>query len=551
MGEHEDLQALWRAAKPEDLASLRSLDAALVRSGFRVEGKSVREWIADFPARRARWFDGGEAVGHVCEAGLAAVPALVDALRSKRPDLPAKADTSLRAQCIEALERITPPPTCAVPALLEALRLPGARVRRMALVVLAKLRPRPTAAVLRAVLPCLRDKQDSQLRGRAARLLARLEGPLPAEVRDAALERLGDPVRFVRRYALGVLGRFPGDTGVLTALEEQALLDDDNRLEALRVLTELAPERGIAGLLDTARKAAADRPEASNMRGLEAALQEGSHREPGMRALLLLGRMGARAVSALPALRELTWAWKLAPYADAAIDDITRDVLRRRAPPLPPERFHEPRVAALLRDLPPPREPSEEPSRVLARWAAGLRDFGPELTVRVALAAARRVLWLWEYQDPNNSSPRASVMAMDRWVCEPTEAHAGSALDSGNFVPSQVASSPDAFSASWSVTYATLCLPGAAKEPLLAEEDGGHLGACVHAACRALSRQSVITWSFGHSEESPEPLTPLEAAREMRQAILDEVLPWACGTWDPVRDVPPLRAGLLGSGAPG
>ncbi|AKQ67249.1 hypothetical protein A176_004161 [Myxococcus hansupus] len=142
MAEHEDLDALWRKARPDDLASLRRLDAALVRSGYQVEGKTVREWIAAFSANRIRWFDGSEANERVCAAGLAAVPALVETLGRADHESSWQASLNMRGQCVAALGTIEPLPTCAIPALLEALRLPGANVRRMALAVLARMRPR-------------------------------------------------------------------------------------------------------------------------------------------------------------------------------------------------------------------------------------------------------------------------------------------------------------------------------------------------------------------------------------------------------------------------
>ncbi|MCY1023336.1 HEAT repeat domain-containing protein [Pyxidicoccus sp. MSG2] len=550
MRDDDDLHQQRHGARPDDLASLRRLDAAMVRAGFRVAGKTVREWVADFARVRARWFDNGEAVSHVIAAGLGAVPVLVDTLRAKRLDVPPKADSSVRAQCIEALGSIEPLPTCAIPALLETLRTPSARVRWMVLAVLERMRPRPTAAVIRALLPCLQDKHDAQSRSRAARVLAQVDGALPAEVRRAAMARLMDSDRSVRRQALQVLGRFPGDAEVLTALEEQALLDDVNRLEALRILADLEPSRAFPLLLDVARRAAEDRPGDQRLGQMDAFVTVLARREEGMRALLLIARLGERAVSTLPELVGLRSLTPMATYANAAIDDLARDVLRRRAPPLAPERFHGAHVTALLRDVPPPREPDETPGKALARWAEDLREQGPDLIVRVALAAARRVLGLWEYQQPNTEGVRRAVMAMDRWVCQPAEALVQDARLAGYTVPSQF-SSPDAFSAAWSVTYATRCLPSDAPGDAQREEnEGDALGACVNAACRALSRQSVITWALGSSEESPTPLQPRQAAQEVRRAILDEVLPWALGTWDPVKDVVRLADTLRAGGAP-
>ena len=548
MAEHEDLDALRRTARPDDLASLRRLDAALVRSGYQVQGKTVREWIAAFPKDRIRWFDGREASDRVCEAGLAAVPALMEALARADHESSWQASLNMRGQCVAALGTIDPLPLCAIPALLGVLRQPGARVWRMALAVLARMRPHATPAALRAVMPCLREKGDLPMRLHAAKVLAAMQDPLPEEVRAAGLSLLGDAHRALRREGLLVLARFPRDEGVLTALEEQAILDDENRLEALRVLSMSAPSRAIPRLLElasNARKRQQDGPPPPSWRG---PLGESQRSEDGKRALLFIGRLGARGAESLASLDALRSVELLTPYADAVIDDIARAVLRQQAPPLTTGRFQNPLCAALLTDVPWPVERTEEPSLALRPWLTALTTLGPEVKARVALAAARHVLWLWESQDPNNDYSRCTIMAMDRWLCEPTEANAAQAAGMGNFIPSQFCA-PDAFSAAWSVNYASRCVPQPAASSVPSSHDEeDSLWACVHAACRALSRRSVITWAFGASAASAEPLSPQDSAREVHRAIVDEVLPWACGAWDPVKDTPPLRAALRANG---
>ncbi|WP_141620456.1 HEAT repeat domain-containing protein [Myxococcus sp. AB036A] len=544
MAEHEDLDALWRKARPDDLASLRRLDAALVRSGYQVEGKTVREWIAALAGDRIRWFDGRDAHDRVCQAGLAAVPALMEALARADQEASWQATRNMLGQCVAALGTIDPLPTCAIPALLDVLRQPVARVRRMALAVLTRMRPRATPIALRAVLPCLKERGDAPTRQHAAQVLAAMQDPLPEEVRVAALALLGDAHRAVRREGLHVLARFPRDEEVLTALEEQAIVDDENRNEALRVLSLLAPARAIPRLLEVASSARSrrqeDGPPPPSWRG---PLGETRRLEDGKRALLFIARLGVRGAEALASLDTLRSVEVLAPYVDAVMDDITRAVLRQQAPPLRTDRFQEPLCAALLTDVAWPVERTEEPSLALRPWLEPLAAFGTEVEVRVALAAARRVLWLWESQDPNNDWSRRAVMAMDRWLCEPSEEHAAQVAEVGNFTPSQFCA-PDAFSAAWAVNYACGCVPrpAAPVAPRRTEEDP--LGACVHAACRALSRRSVITFALGASEESPEPLSPHESARQVHRAIVDEVLPWACGAWDPVKDTPRLRKAL-------
>ncbi|MCP3064169.1 hypothetical protein LXT21_35895 [Myxococcus sp. K38C18041901] len=538
---HEDLDSLWRKARPDDLASLRRLDAALVRSGYQVRGKTVREWIAASAQDRIRWFDGREASDRILEAGLAAVPALVEALTRADAAASWQASLNLRGQCVAALGTITPLPTCAIPTLLDVLHQPVARVRRMALAVLARMRPRASTLALRAVLPCVEDPGDPQTRVLATQVLAAMQAPLPDEVRAAALARLADVHPAVRRAGLQVLTRFGQDEAALTAMEEHAILDDENRLEALRMLSGLAPSRAIPRLLELASSARARKRSGPAPLAWKGPLGETRRSEDGKKALLFIGQLGARGAQALASLDALRAVEVLAPYADAVIDDITRAVLRQQAPPLRTDRLKEPLCAALMADIMWPTESTPEPFEALRPWLASLVSSGAETKVRVALAATRRVLGLWETQHPNNDGPRRAVMAMDHWFVEPTEAHAAQVAELGNLTPSQFFA-PDAFSAAWAVNHASRCL----SRP--AETDEDSLSACVQAACRALSRQSVITFALGTSQEPSEPLGPLEAAREVHRAILDEVLPWACGAWDPVRDPPRLRATLRADG---
>ncbi|GHG72862.1 hypothetical protein [Comamonas sp. JC664] len=548
MAEHEDLDTLWRKARPDDLASLRRLDAALVRSGYQVEGKTVREWIAAFPADRIRWFNGGEASERVCSAGLAAVPALVETLGRADHESSWQASLNLRGQCVAALGTLEPLPTCAIPALLGALRPPGANVRRMALAVLARMRPRATPAALRAIMPCLRDKADLTLRLSAAKVLAAMQDPLPEEVRVVGLSLLGEAHRACRHAGLGILARFPRDEGVLIALEEQAILDDENRLEVLRVLSEVAPARAIPRLLELASDARKRDQEGPPPQPWQGPSGEAQRSEDGKRALLFIARLGAQGVGALPALATLREVELLAPYADFVIDDISRALSRQRAPPLRSDRFEEPLCAALLSGVSWPVERTEDPTLALRAWLASLAPFGTEVKVRVALAAARHVLWLWETQDPGNTYSRRTLMAMERWLCAPTEAHAAEVARTANFIPSQFCA-PDAFSAAWSVNYGGQCVPLPLESKVMApDDDADPLWACVRAACRALSRRSVITWALGASIVASEPLSPEASAREVHRAIVDEVLPWACGAWDPVKDAPQARAALLANG---
>jgi hypothetical protein len=540
----EELQELRRKARPDDIESLRRLDRALQRSGWRVEGKTLREWIPEFAGCPIEHYMGmPEPAQVLSQAGLAAVPALVEALRTERLSPRNDLDIRIRFHCVSTLALIQPAPVCAIPALLETLRVPSIRLRRVTLRVLAtKLPPRPTVLAVREILVCLASRHEPDVRTEAAHALSKLDGPVPPEVRRAALERLTDLDKRVRRHALRILARIPApDPEVHTAVEEQVILDELNRLEALTTLLNFDEARAFEFLREEVHWA-------------ESSRQNDRLRLRCMRALHLIERLGARAAPTLPALRSAYPVDRFETAVLAAVSSIARGQLSAQMPAPSPEQLRDERAIRLLQDPPPP-EPSESPEQALARWAAGFIPYGRELCVRIALAAARRVAELWENESPMGGSPREALDLLEEWLCDPNETAARNVVERGDVVPSQLCA-PAAFSASWATTFATLCVPtdeqreqwGQPAQPLDSAQ-GGYLGSAVLSACRALGSRSVITLALGGSEDPPR-LSEQEAAQEVRRAIVNEVLPWVCGTWDPVKDVIQRRRELLAGPPP-
>ncbi|WP_238536511.1 HEAT repeat domain-containing protein [Stigmatella aurantiaca] len=450
-----------RHARPDQLASLRRLEQALVRTGWRQRGKTPREWLSELVLLPKYHPDTPYPADMLAEAGLCAVPALVDALRTKQLDPRSKRDTLIRAQCVEVLASIEPPPTCAIPALLHTLPLHSAHLRRLTLWVLGELQPRASPLAVREILACLGRKQSADVRCQAARTLSKLEGDLPAEVRLAALQSLTDPLPQVRHGFIQILGRLPGpDAQVRTALEEQVIL------------------------------------------------------------------------------------------VEAAIDSILRARLTPQASSALPPSVRDERALRLLQAA-PLVSPQESPNHALASWVAGFQRWGQELCVRIALAAARRVVELWDNAYPLQGMTREALFAIEAWLFEPSEETARRAVTASALFPSQF-SEADAFSAAWATTYASLCIPTAEQRTewktlsLPLNVEGEFLGSAVHSACRALQGQpvGVMTFGLGGSGE-PSRLSKTQAAGEIRRAIVEEVLPWILGTWDPVLDVYRARRTVL------
>ncbi|MCP3063901.1 hypothetical protein LXT21_34505 [Myxococcus sp. K38C18041901] len=538
----DDLERARREARPDNLSSLRRLDAELQRAEVRWAGRTAREWLAlyldpeepelDPEDPEMDLEDSEDAQLHILDAGLGMVPALLEMLEASHSEQWRDSEKSRQLTCLDLLSRVDPEPTGVVPALLFLLEGPSARVRRATLGLMAKLRPRPTAAVLRAVFACLEDKRDEEVRARAAQVLSRLTGPVPPRVRSVALTLLGDSRAWNRRFALAVLERVtPPDAELVVPLEEHLLLDDDNRTETLRALWVHAPERALRLLVEEAGNAR-ERPSERSIRF-----------ESGVRAIGLLGTCGVKAVSVvsdLLRLRNGSWAQV---FIDAAIDDILRDEFRGRTYP-PVSGTSSSLVAALRAELPALSSAAESPADVLVRWAIACAGQGTEARVRMMLAATRRVMRHWDDEHPEDDGPRRGLAAMEDWVCAPTEESARRARRASNLVPSQM-SAPAAFSASWSLANGSRCIP--LSGPVSLEESDTYdraLRGGLSTASRALSGPAWSNGVFGTSARAQERLSPWEAVRALHRAIQEEVLPWALGTWDPVCDVRRERSRL-------
>ncbi|NRD57297.1 HEAT repeat domain-containing protein [Corallococcus exiguus] len=539
-----------RRASGDDLASLRRLDALMVRSGFRHADRTPREWVAELVAqgrlRRGDTYDAHEALRAI---GLGAVPALLEVLA--KPQLAEKesADANIRLNVLEALMAPSPPPRCAVPAVMGLLSRPSARVQRQAMRALVYLRPQPTRLAVKLLLEACQDKTQWQARATALDALATLDGPVPDDVLHEALKRLSDESPYVRRSALRLLGRCtPPSEAVLHALEEQVVLDDESRVVALQVLSWLSPSRALPLLDKTAR----------GLVGLLPNDRDGVRQ--GLFALHLLAGMGAQARPAVGLLRRVVthavkrghgdpFTWRMRVHAESVADAIVRSV------PLPVEARTagpgSPRLALALAGPGPLPVDAEHPdSARLQAWVDSLGPLSQEEEVRLCVAVARVAARVWDRHGPENDGAQSALLALEEWVLAPDEAHQRKAMEIGLFVPSQLLAS-ELFNAAWCLHYATLMVADADKRHVgftgLTPRDPEHLLAtCVFAAYRALRSGACMTVDEGWRDSTLTwKRTSDEALAFLHRAMVDEVLPWARGEWDPIRDVLRERRRLL------
>lgn len=153
--------------------------------------------------------------------------------------------------------------------------------------------------------------------------------------------------------------------------------------------------------------------------------------------------------------------------------------------------------------------------RPLREWVEGLSAFGKEPTARAALAAARFVYPLWT----NGFSPAGRAAGLDgewvtmalraaeAWVLAPSEETAQSARHGASLADDAVVESD------------------------LEPDDAGALAArscefAAHFACEG---------GFEDAWRSIECAVDAEDGVAIRDAIVDEVVPWALGHHDPIR----------------
>ncbi|MBZ4331718.1 hypothetical protein NR800_07950 [Corallococcus interemptor] len=539
-----------RRASGDDLASLRGLDALMVRSGFRHEGRTPREWVAELVAqgrlRRGATYDAHEALRAI---GLGAVPALLEVLATPQLAEKQSADANIRLNVLEALMAPSPPPRCAVPAVLGLLSRRSARVQRQALRALVSLRPRPTRLAVRLLLEACHDRTQWQARATALDALATLDGPVPDDVPREALGRLSDESPCVRRSALRLLGRCAtASEEVLHALEEQVVLDDESRVVVLQVLSWLSPSRALP-LLDKA---------ARGLVGLPPNDRDGARL--GLFALHLLAGLGAGARPAAGLLRRVVahaetrghgdpFSWRMRVHAESVADAIVRGA------PLPAEARTpgpgSPRLALALAGQGPLPVAAEHPdSARLEAWVESLGALSQEEEVRLCVAVARVAARLWDRHGPENDGARSTLLALEEWVLAPDEEHQRRAMEIGLFVPSQLLP-PELFNAAWCLHAATLMVADAARRVVgftgLKPRQPEHLlAACAFAAYRALRSGACMTVDEGWRDSTlTRSRTADEALALLHRAMVDEVLPWARGEWDPLRDVLRERRRLL------
>ncbi|RKH55677.1 hypothetical protein [Corallococcus aberystwythensis] len=544
------LEEARRRASGDDLASLRRLDALMVRSGFRHADRTPREWVAELVAhggvQKVYPYDAHEALRAI---GLGAVPALLEVLAKPRLAETESADASVRSNVLEALMAMTPQPRCAVPAVLGLLDRPRARLRRQALRALVDLRPLPTGLAVRLLLEACQDKQEFKVRALGLDALAALDGSIPDAVRDEALARLADVSPYVRRSALRLLGRCsPPSEAVLQALEDQVVLDDESRVVVLQVLSWLSPARALPLLERTAR----------GLVGIEPNDREGVRL--GLYALHLLAGLGAEARPVAGLLRRVQThsvkrghgdpiAFRMQVHAESVADAIVRNA------PLPREQWTpgpgSPRLAGVLAGPGPLPVDAEHTAAVrLQAWVDSLGPLTQEEEARLCVAVVRVAARIWDTHGPENDGAQSSLLALEEWVLTPDEEHQRRAMEIGRFVPSQLLAS-QLFNAAWCIHYATLMVAEPAQRAvgftLLHPKDPEHLLAnCAWAAFRALMSGTNSTLDEGWRDSVlSRTRTPDEVLAFLHQRMVQEVLPWARGEWDPLRDVLRERRRLL------
>ncbi|MEY9841015.1 hypothetical protein [Streptacidiphilus sp. EB103A] len=353
----------------------------------------------------------------------------------------------------------------------------------------------------------LDPRREDRVRVTAAQALARLEGELPVSARDAALAGLRDPLFQVRRSCLAALTRLPGpDPEVRKALQSSAADPDENLPELIRALRSH------------------DEPLALRLLQAELGREPVSYDAELRRArcLHLLEEWGHPARSVLPAVR------RGGVVEESCVRAVLRDGLRRAAPRPDPSGAADPQAARLL-EAPLP-DPGAGPRDSLRRRVTELSRDDRLLAVRIALAAVREAAYL---ADPE-PEVRETLDRVERWAV--ADAGAGErawrdpVADDGSFVGPVQDIQPWTSRQRNRIRWAASFLDFLTDPRATAD----HTLAAVDHACRALA--DSLAPSFWYTTVDA-PWYEEVAVRRIHRAVTDEVLPWLCGTWDPVGDV--------------
>jgi len=202
---------------------------------------------------------------------------------------------------------------------------------------------------------------------------------------------------------------------------------------------------------------------------------------------------------------------------------------------------------------PPGRPGAPGPPRGFDEWLTALEAWGPEATIRAAVAAARRVHPLWEAARPADPRPAEAIRAAEDWLGAPDRDRAAAARAAAEDV-AVAATAADGESllltgedrrAAWAATRAARAAGLAAEAAALAERDPA---AAVARAAAALRAPLAETFD----------LAPRDAVEgpDLREAVRRELLPWATGAGDPLaarREVArlPVRVSLPALGLGG
>ena len=137
------------------------------------------------------------------------------------------------------------------------------------------------------------------------------------------------------------------------------------------------------------------------------------------------------------------------------------------------------------------------------RWAEGLARWGVEAQTRAAVAATRQALRFWEAGDPLDYRPHVAVELAERWILTPEAANLDAQLAQAHESADALSESPSAGSrgkVAWAAACCALC-------PFDTS----------HACCEAVYAAD-------------------EVVDGVPTRVRDELVPWALGYSDPVRE---------------
>ncbi|MFB2837321.1 HEAT repeat domain-containing protein [Floridanema evergladense] len=504
----------------------------------------------------------------VPDQGLAAIPAIVDALSYYSIDQQHPWRGTVFQELLRLLLQLKPAPTCALAAIIrwcglnviDPAHLPPASVRQFAIHCLIRCQVPYHPALERGLLSILTTPNstdsDQELRQVAAIAIAHLDQELSSETSQTLNSYLYDENPHVRKAVMWSLIRLPQlDSSFIDSLLELAITDPVplNRFQSLRVLGHFNPTWVLPSLMTIAQQSSPMNSEVQGAvyRAVWLIRQWATDHAGAFQSLLQLSRATAALPSVYP---RQSWVELLhsfdqhiihtSLFAQLMLEDVVRGwaTVQHLTPPPQTEANQQGLINQRSHHL---RHPPQHENGYWVDWDAfwhwidEIATWGTSACARMIAAVGRLVMPYWEVEHPGMYSPRIILAVLEDWICAPTAANAEQVQHTAQKLGYGQGTASGAAYAGFALITALIgddmilrCPPN--------QSGYDRLHTAIANGLNALQSYEPV-WARPNDFEllPSDPIvtnSEVEAVRLVQFALCEELLPWVEQTYDPIQD---------------